>query len=64
MKFLVTGAASVIGFHLSQHLCEQGHDVVDIENLNDCYYVNLNLTRLAELDKLTDCDAENSNECF
>jgi UDP-glucuronate 4-epimerase len=51
MKFLVTGAAGFIGFHLSKRLCEQGHEVVGIDNLNDYYDVNLKLARLAELDE-------------
>lgn len=53
MKYLVTGAAGFIGFHVSKKLCEQGHDVVGIDNLNDYYDVNLKLARLAELDKFT-----------
>jgi len=28
MKYLVTGAAGFIGFHVSKKLCEQGHEVV------------------------------------
>ncbi len=51
MKFLVTGAAGFIGFHLSKRLCEQGHEVVGVDNLNDYYDVNLKLARLAELDE-------------
>lgn len=46
MKFLVTGAAGFIGFHVAQRLCEQGHEVVGIDNLNDYYDVNLKLARL------------------
>ncbi|AWH87109.1 NAD-dependent epimerase [Limnobaculum parvum] len=46
MKFLVTGAAGFIGFHVSQRLLALGHDVVGIDNLNDYYDVNLKLARL------------------
>lgn len=53
MKFLVTGAAGFIGFYVVQRLCEQGHQVVGIDNINDYYDVNLKLARLAELDSLT-----------
>lgn len=53
MKYLVTGAAGFIGFHVSKKLCEQGHEVVGIDNLNDYYDVNLKLARLAELDKFS-----------
>lgn len=53
MKFLVTGAAGFIGFHVAQRLCEQGHEVVGIDNLNDYYDVNLKLARLKVLDGLS-----------
>ncbi|MBU2924923.1 NAD-dependent epimerase [Colwellia sp. 1_MG-2023] len=49
MKFLVTGAAGFIGFHVVQRLCKQGHEVIGIDNLNDYYDVNLKLARLNEL---------------
>ena len=52
MKFLVTGAAGFIGFYVAQRLCEQGHEVVGIDNLNDYYDVNLKLARLDELANL------------
>ena len=51
MKFLVTGAAGFIGFHVIQRLCEQGDEVIGIDNLNDYYDVNLKLARLAALEK-------------
>ena len=35
MKFLVTGAAGFIGFYVSQRLCDLGHEVVGLDNLND-----------------------------
>ncbi|MBP2166905.1 UDP-glucuronate 4-epimerase [Erwinia toletana] len=46
MKYLVTGAAGFIGFHVSQRLLLAGHQVVGIDNLNDYYDVNLKLARL------------------
>jgi len=49
VKYLVTGAAGFIGFHVVQRLCEQGHDVIGIDNLNDYYDVNLKLARLDAL---------------
>ena len=64
MKYLVTGAAGFIGFHATKRLCEQGHDVVGVDNLNDYYDVNLKLARLAELDRFTDSKAKNNNGNF
>ncbi|WP_437610597.1 NAD-dependent epimerase [Erwinia sp. V71] len=46
MKYLVTGAAGFIGFHVSQRLLSAGHQVVGLDNLNDYYDVNLKLARL------------------
>ncbi len=64
MKYLVTGAAGFIGFHVTQKLCAQGHEVVGIDNLNDYYDVNLKLARLAELDKFTVSDITNKQGLF
>jgi len=49
MKYLITGAAGFIGFHLSKRLLEQDNSIVGIDNLNDYYDVNLKKTRLNEL---------------
>lgn len=46
MKYLVTGAAGFIGFHVSKRLLEAGHQVVGIDNLNDYYDVSLKQARL------------------
>ena len=46
MKYLVTGAAGFIGFHVSQRLLKDGHQVTGIDNLNDYYDVNLKQARL------------------
>lgn len=46
MKFLVTGAAGFIGFHVSGRLLDAGHQVVGIDNLNDYYDVSLKEARL------------------
>ncbi|EML2250158.1 TPA: NAD-dependent epimerase [Klebsiella aerogenes] len=50
MKFLVTGAAGFVGFHVSQRLLAAGHTVVGVDNMNDYYDVNLKQARLDLLD--------------
>ncbi|WP_293762428.1 NAD-dependent epimerase [uncultured Paraglaciecola sp.] len=52
MKFLVTGAAGFIGNVVAQRLCQQGHDVVGLDNLNDYYDPNLKLARLKRIEHL------------
>ena len=49
MKYLVTGASGFIGFHVVKKLCQQGHDVIGIDNNNDYYDVNLKFARLENL---------------
>ena len=49
MKYLVTGAAGFIGFHVSQRLLAAGHQVVGIDNLNDYYDIGLKQARLDQL---------------
>ena len=49
MKYLITGAAGFIGFHLSKSLLGQGNSVIGIDNLNEYYDVNLKKARLNEL---------------
>jgi len=53
LKFLVTGAAGFIGFHVANTLCQQGHEVVGIDNLNDYYDVSLKEARLKQLSNLS-----------
>lgn len=52
MKYLVTGAAGFIGFHLCKKLCEEGSEVIGIDNLNNYYDVSLKEARLSQLRKL------------
>lgn len=51
MKYLVTGAAGFIGFHVSKKLLEQGNEVVGADNLNDFYNEGLKENRLNLLKK-------------
>ena len=47
-KYLVTGTAGFIGFHLANALLEKGEEVVGLDNINDYYDVNLKYARLKE----------------
>ena len=51
-KYLITGAAGFIGFHLSKRLIADGHLVVGIDNLNTYYDPKLKQARLAQLREL------------
>ncbi len=46
MKFLVTGTAGFIGFHVAQYLVDRGDEVVGLDVINDYYDVNLKYARL------------------
>jgi UDP-glucuronate 4-epimerase len=48
-KFLITGTAGFIGYHLAKKLLERGDEVVGLDNINDYYDVNLKYARLKEL---------------
>ncbi|MCH6234168.1 NAD-dependent epimerase [Cognataquiflexum rubidum] len=48
MKYLVTGTAGFIGFHVALYLLNRGESVVGVDNINDYYDVNLKYQRLAE----------------
>ncbi|TFG51488.1 MAG: NAD-dependent epimerase [Gemmatimonadales bacterium] len=52
MRYLVTGAAGFIGYHVSHRLLKDGHQVVGIDNLNDYYDVGLKQARLGRLEGL------------
>lgn len=53
MTVLVTGAAGFIGYHTVKRLCQEGLEVVGIDNLNDYYSVELKHARLKELKPLS-----------
>ena len=51
MKYLITGAAGFIGFHLTKKLIEKKIFVIGIDNLNDYYDKSLKINRLKILKK-------------
>jgi len=48
MKIFLTGCAGFIGFHTTQELLKQGHEVIGVDNLNPYYDVTLKHNRLAQ----------------
>ena len=53
MKYLVTGAAGFIGFHLSKRLIIEGFQVIGIDNMSDYYDISLKKDRLKLLEEIT-----------
>ncbi len=50
-RYLVTGTAGFIGYHLAERLLERGAHVVGVDNLNDYYDVRLKHARLERLSR-------------
>ncbi len=46
MKFLVTGTAGFIGFHVAQYLIDRGDEVVGLDVINEYYDIDLKYSRL------------------
>ena len=53
MELLVTGAAGFIGFHLCKELLKQGKNVIGYDNLNSYYDINLKISRINELKRIS-----------
>ena len=51
MKYLVTGAAGFIGFHLCQSLLQTGKNDRGIDDINSYYDIKLKKERLKNLNK-------------
>ena len=51
MKFLITGAAGFIGYHLSSKLLSHNHKIVAIDNINSYYDIKLKKNRINLLKK-------------
>lgn len=49
MNILITGAAGFIGFHLTNRLLDEGHNVIGLDSLNDYYDARLKNDRLTVL---------------
>lgn len=51
MRYLITGSAGFVGFHLAKRLIDDGHFVVGFDGMTDYYDVNLKRRRKAILEK-------------
>lgn len=50
-RYMITGGAGFIGFHLSLYLLEKGAEVIGFDNLNSYYDVELKKKRVAKLEE-------------
>ena len=59
-RYLITGGAGFIGFHLTKRLLAEGADVIGFDNLNDYYDVKLKEDRLQILQQMSAVDGNGS----
>ena len=59
-RYLITGGAGFIGFHLTKRLLTEGADVIGFDNLNDYYDVQLKEDRLQILQQMSAVDGNGS----
>ena len=72
MKYLITGAAGFIGYHLATKLLEDNQRVLGVDNLNNYYDPLLKKARLVHLKsfekftfkKIDICDKKSLNTIF
>ncbi len=72
MKYLVTGSAGFIGFHVAKALLSDGHYVIGLDNFNDYYDPQLKRDRHAILENIPNyqsieadiCDLPTLEKCF
>jgi UDP-glucuronate 4-epimerase len=50
VRYLVTGTAGFIGYHVAERLLARGDEVIGLDNVNDYYDVRLKQARMARLD--------------
>ena len=48
-KILVTGSAGFIGYHLTNALIREGHEVIGLDSINSYYDIQLKFDRLNDL---------------
>ncbi|WP_295137686.1 NAD-dependent epimerase/dehydratase family protein [uncultured Reyranella sp.] len=57
MRYLITGTAGFIGFHLAKRLLEEGHEVAGVDGMTPYYDINLKKDRHAKLERFASFQA-------
>lgn len=63
MKYLVTGVAGFIGYHVARSLLERNEEVIGLDNLNDYYDPALKNARVAGLKKYDKFSFQKNDIC-